>query len=494
MLAAGRYNEGQKLAAGQAGSATSAALEAMTRSALLCTLLALAPCWAAVPNPALAQTAERTSFDDQLDRWIDELADKDPKVRKRAAGRIEKLPDWRLTFPRTVRMLQAATRTFPIIEQSDEEAADDDYEGYVEDVSAFLVYQVSEKARNEHIPVIEECFGRYNPEARSQALSLLMWLQNREAAEAFMRLIRKHAPGGGIPSLHLWGWAEVPDCAEVFFPELLEYASEASHEESIVGLLSSLADAPEFSAELLDRCTPGAIQLYRRHERRLLPAQRAGSRAAFYTKDYAAHRQAACRLLDLLAVCASNEAREELHQAAGFRDPLLRLHAATALSHLGEGVPGTTWEEIAADPETRIQLFELLKARDRIQLFPARYLTQVALAESDLVRWLVEYSEAQRPPALIELVKVVSVDPDTDTGLLDYYVFQFCLDKPQGNTPTEWKAGVAGPYLRREQPTSSSDGTPHSSFEPIDEKWPEEHIGNLREVIQEYRWRAGIEE
>jgi hypothetical protein len=353
---------------------------------------------------------------------------------------------------------------------------------------------VAQKGRIEHIPIIEECFARYQPEARSQALNLLMWLQNRESAEAFMRLLRKYGTAGGIPELNLWAWADVPECADVFFPELLEFATNPEHEDSILGLLSAVADSPEFSVELIDRCAPRIITLYRRHEKRLLPAQRAGSRFSFYSKEYAAHREPACQLIDLLAVCTSSESREELHQAVGFRDPLLRLHAATALAHLGEGVPGTTWADIAADPETRIQLFELLKARDRIQLFPARYLTQAALAESDFVRWLVNYSDKNRPPAMIELVKVVTVDPDTDAGLLDYYVFQFCMEKPTAGKTPEWKAGVAGPYLRSEQPTTSSDETPHSNFEPIEEKWPEDHVGDLREIIQEYRWRAGIEE
>jgi hypothetical protein len=441
-----------------------------------------------------AQSEERTSFDDQFDRWIDELADSKPEVRRRAYDKLRQIPDWRMTLPRSLRMLRAATRTFPPLAIDGAEKPDPFCEPPIGDTSALLVHFVASRPRSEYIGSLIECFGKYSPQARSQAMELLATLEDREAAEATMKLVRQYATKGGIPELHLWGWSESPDCASVFFPDLLAYADEPGYEEEILGLLHSYAQMPESPLDLMERCATHVLERYRLHKAKLLPLLRAGAIERIYTKDYAAHRGPACQLLSLLGQCLTDDAREELHQAVGFRDPLLKLSAAVELLRLGDAVPATIWHDIATSAETRISLFDELAKRDRLQLFPQKHLTQAALAESDLVRWLVNDSEARRPPAKVELVKVVSIDPQTEDGLLDYYVFQFCMEPPTADKPPEWKAGVAGPYPRTEQPTATAHDTPHSAFEPIDDKWPEEHIGDVSEIIQEYRWRAGIGE
>jgi hypothetical protein len=451
--------------------------------------LLAAPC-------ARVQSAERTSFDERFDRLIADLESPQGSVRFDAARRLKEIPDWRLTLPRTTRLLQAAARKLPQIAAGDENPFGRENPEDIEmvDGGALLVGIVATRGRAEHILIVEQCYDKYSAEARNEALQLLMWLQTRDAAEATMRLIRKHAGNDSESIIHLWGWAEVPDCADVFFPELLDLAKSHENEENILYLLAAFVEFPETSIDVLDRCGPKIVELYRRHEKKLLPSQRAERKWVFYSKAYATHRQRACKLLDLMGNCPTDEGRNELLQAADFRDPLLKLHAAMALSRLGEGIPHNALIEIATDPETRIQLFEQLEHRDVLRLFPARYLSQAALAESDLVRWLINDSGKGCPPARIELVKVVTVDPQADVGLLDYYVFQFCMQTPRPGEEPAWKAGVAGPYPRSEQPTAISHATPHSEFEPIEAKWPEEHIGDLRQVIQEYRWRAGEED
>ena len=178
------------------------------------------------------------------------------------------------------------------------------------------------------------------------------------------------------------------------------------------------------------------------------------------------------------------------------RCPLTRLKRAAALSllQLGEVVSGQIWEEIAASAETRIGLADDLVARNRMELFPAKYLTQALVAESDLVRWMIEESEQACVPAKIELVKVIAIDPQTEDGLLDFYIFKFCMEAKHQNDAAAWKAGVAGPYLRDEQPTSNAEESPHSEFVAIDDKWPEEHLGDISEIVRDYRLRAGFDD
>jgi hypothetical protein len=438
---------------------------------------------------ARAQSTGRTSFDKRFDRWIADLKSDRDDVRTDAAKRLSQVPDWRLTLPRTSRLLRAASEKMPPVVTDGENPFGREHSEDIDtvDAGAFLIGIVAECGRAEHIPIVEQCYAKYSTDARREALQLLMWLQTRDAAEATIRLIRSHAGDDGEAIIHLWGWAEVPDCADVFFPELFDLAKSDESEENVLDLLTAFVDYPETSIEVLDRCGLRIVELYRRHEKKLLPAQRAATTSVFYSKAYAMHRQPACKLLDLMAYCPTEEGRQELQQAVNFRDPLLKLHAATALWRLGEGTPQNTLNDVAADPETRIELFGLLENRDALPQFPARYLSQAALAESDFVRWLIRDSGKGRPPAKIELAKVVTIDPQSDAGLLDYYVFQFCMRPPKPGEAPVWKAGVAGPYARSDQPTASSHEVPHSEFEPIENKWPEEHIGDLRQRIQDYR-------
>lgn len=435
---------------------------------------------------ASAQPTHRTSFDKRLDQMLVDLESPQAAVRAAAAHKLSALPDWRLTLPRTIHLLEVAAREFPDVAFKYD--GDLNAEAVSMDGSSLLIRLVARRGREEHIPVIEKYFARYGADARHEALQLLAGLQSRDAAKATMRLIRAGARDDGAETTLLWGWSDVPDCADIFFPELFELARSNASEQCILDLLSTLALYPETSFEVLDRCGPRIVQLYQRHKRRLLPAQHGTSRAAFYSPAYAPHRKLACSLLDLMADCPTEQGRNELQQAVRFRDPLLKLHAAMTLVRLGEGLPQNTIGELAADPETRIELFGKLTMRDSLRLFPSRYASQAALAESDLVSWLINNSSQARPPARIELVKVVTIDPQTDVGLLDYYVFQFCMGEPGPGERPAWKAGVAGPYPRAEQPTSAAQATPHSDFESIEAKLPEEHIGDLRQILEEFRW------
>lgn len=442
-----------------------------------------------------ARSEDRTSFDIQFDRWIADLGHADLAVRQKAILSLRKLPNWRMTLARSSRLLRAAVHKYPpldIDEQADESFVER-YDVPTSDTGAALIYIVAERPRPEHIAIVLECFERYGNECRDQSMRLLAWLDSRESAEAAMQLVRMYARQGGLTQLYLWGWSETPEYARIFFPEILSYtADQPNLEDEIFGLLESYAEMPEHYAELLENCAPQLLAAYRRHEKAATRVLRTRSTIALHGKEYAPHREPMCQLLRLFFSCPTSEIREELLQALSYRDPQLKLAAASSLVRLHEPIARRVWEELAADRETRLSLFETLERLNRLHYFPTRYLSQAALAESDLTRWLAQHAEPPRPPVRIELMKVVSVDPQTDDGILDFYVFRYLLDAPREGKPVEWLAGVAGPYPRREQPTASSEYGPQSEFAPFDTKWPEEHIGNLSEIIQEYRWRAGF--
>ena len=71
-------------------------------------------------------------------------------------------------------------------------------------------------------------------------------------------------------------------------------------------------------------------------------------------------------------------------------------------------------------------------------------------------------------------------------GILDYYVFRFRTYPPHWMAEDGWLAGVAGPFLRKDAPSTTAYGETFSTFEPWDSATPEEHVGEIHDIIA--RW------
>ena len=102
-----------------------------------------------------------------------------------------------------------------------------------------------------------------------------------------------------------------------------------------------------------------------------------------------------------------------------------------------------------------------------LDLMPPATRTQGKLAEAELVHWLMFPTELGRAPDDIEEVMVVPMRHHA--GPADLYVFKFRTLEPHWAASEGWTIGVAGPYLRREQPTSNSLGATFSRFERYEE-------------------------
>ena len=207
---------------------------------------------------------------------------------------------------------------------------------------------------------------------------------------------------------------------------------------------------------------------------------------------YVEPRDHAGLLLDLFGHVPSDGIRRELLRAVTeYSDPRLLTFAAVSLVRLGERVSPDPWEGIAAHAEMRNTLYDLLGRSSRSDLFPRRYRTQEAFAESAMVNWLVYPTELGQVPDEIELMKVVTSGKPGEEE--DYYVFRFRMEEPHWAAKDGWMAGVAGGFARRDQPTTVAGGNTFSSFTPWDSQTPEQHVGEVTELIGE-TWKAKAKE
>jgi hypothetical protein len=200
--------------------------------------------------------------------------------------------------------------------------------------------------------------------------------------------------------------------------------------------------------------------------------------------DYQNARFKAGIIADLLGYFNDEGVKDELENYLSLRDNKLVMFASISLIKMGNEIKPELIERIAADSECRQWVFNNLNSLKKPELFPDKYKTQKALAESDMVNWLIFPTELARKPDSIELMKIIEVDSKSNDGIVEFYLFRFKSNhEPWLNEG--WLTGVSGYYRKNDEPTTSSYGYTFSSFEKWDSKTPDEHLRDIQDLIQE---------
>jgi hypothetical protein len=254
-----------------------------------------------------------------------------------------------------------------------------------------------------------------------------------------------------------------------------------------ISLASPIAKLDYFPPEILLPFARQMLDVHLRHKSRLQPLQQEAGVDWMWSDDYWEPRQKAGLLLDMFGYVSTPAIIAELREALGYHDPRLTFFASISLLRLGVSVDSQHIRDLAASDEVRGWLYTRLKELGKSEMFPEEHYTQAAFARSDMVQWLIYPTELGRVPDQIELMKVVSADTGTPDGILDYYVFRFRTHPPHWASEHGWTAGVSGPYLRSQAPSVTAPSGTFSSFEPWDSKTPEEHVGSIEEIIQNWR-------
>jgi hypothetical protein len=354
-------------------------------------------------------------------------------------------------------------------------------------VSANLVAVACAAPRPEYVPVVLELFGQFSDDAKQDAQIILTELESHEAAEALMTIVRTHAPIGGLPCLIESRLVNRPRHADVFFPEILKYACNPDLAFAIHQLCLAYCEARLLSSDQLDQCIEPIFEAYSALVGPMRSAQRDEGIDWMWDDDYHDLRSHAALLLDLLSYFSIGRVEAPLREALEFRDPRLKYFAIVSLLRHGKAVDVKHVDDVARDAEMRNWLFIALDQHGQASLFPERFRTQEAFAESDMVNWLTFPTELSRAPSEIELMKIVTVDTGLLDGVYDYFLFRFRTNNPHWAAKDGWMAGVSGPFLRKDQPTTNALGDTFSTFTKWEEKSPDEHVGNLRELMQQWR-------
>lgn len=263
-----------------------------------------------------------------------------------------------------------------------------------------------------------------------------------------------------------------PDEAAKLFPELLDYLGEPRVAPDVVDLFLALCNAQAFTEEQKAAATPKLAAAFDALAKEHPPGD--GPRAL--ELEY---------LVDVLGHLPIAESESALRRALALPEPGLKYFAASGLIRSGREVPDAALASIAAEPAWRVPLYETLAAAGQRARFPAKFGTQEALAASEMCRWLAYPTELGRVPDEIELLKVVT--RPGDHGPVDYYVFRFRTRPPHWAAKDGWLRGVAGGYVRSEEPTTRSLGGTFSAFEKWRTKSPEAIVDDGKKILDEWK-------
>lgn len=405
----------------------------------------------------------------KLDHMLSQMVDSDPTVQAEGKMALNALLDGSLPLRVKVRLIQAAG------ERSEDPL-------YAKRTTAIL--KVIEKRASPSVAApLAEVFPRLDAEGRRTVLRILTKVDSPEAASQFVALVVRYAPRGQLAPLPVDAWTDEPVHAAALFPAVMELARVPAYSFSVYHLALRYAEEGALKPEALQPYAAQIHDAYLLKKGRLLALQGPPGGSWIQGDEYDSLRDHGALLLDLMRFIPSGESESAAREALAFPDPWLNLPAATTLLNGGREVDAAVLERIAAAPETRNWLLWTLQDMGRASLFPSRYLNQEALAESNLALWLRHPAELGHPPSAMELVSVIT-DDDPKEGPLDTYLFKFRSDHPQWQE-RGWMAGVAGPFVRRKQPTTQGLGGTFSEFEPFGSRTPEEHVVFLRKVVED---------
>ena len=333
-----------------------------------------------------------------------------------------------------------------------------------------------------YAPVISEIYQHLAENSRPAALALLATMKSREAAFAYINILKNFGwPEDLYPSVTL-PLAQEPRHADIFFPALID--------GSIPGLVGYSLCLAFLENGILEGLLPDLyfkhlLNEYADRRNRVASLQSPNGNSWRWEDNYASIRFEVALLLKIMGWLNVPEIGESLTDALSLPDPKLKFCASMSLLRKGQPIDPLHFQFIAESREMRGSLFASLKEIGRPELFPREYASQPALAESVMVTWLSFPTELGCEPDDLELMQTIQVKKWRRMHGMEYYVFRFRTYQPHWAAADGWMAGVSGPFSPNESPTPDSGCNTFSQLTPWDQMSPRQHFEALMDVLKQ---------
>jgi hypothetical protein len=388
--------------------------------------------------------------------------DADATTRDDAQGELQaaKCSHEILSASEQVSALRAAAHGFPVSDQQAEN----------------LVELVAFNPHEDTIACVRSVFFELPSAAQAQALRLLARCFEVEGAETLVSLLRECQ----CRNLHVRFPSDMaPRHADIYFPALFDLLrAKLDWQLEAAQFIGSCARQEMLSPSLLGTAASCIRQWLQGILDTVKQLEQPSGIGWMWTDEYQQCRYGITTLLELCEAMPEMVTPELLAEGMQLRDPSLRHNFLIA--HFVAGVPfdERQVEWIASHSESRIHLFHELTKLKRMDLFPAEFATNAALAESQMVNWLIFPTELGRAPDEIELMSIVAADRVGGSPQDDFYVFRFRTYEPHWSAETGWMCGVSGPFHRNVL-DGETDSSSFSCFDPWESHSVDEHLGKI---------------
>jgi hypothetical protein len=418
------------------------------------------------------KNASVTLSSGEFSKLMSSLSDKDDTIRFTAIDQIKKCKP---NKEQALYMIRAAKTQYPKAQ----------YEW--QDISAVLIDQATENPHDDYIRAVKEVFPELNKHAKSSALRFLQQFGKKASIGVYMDLVTQYYKE--LDDLPYIALERDPKYGDTVFPRILECIDNPSIEYNIYLLTLKYLQNGLISVDKEDKFVEHLLSECSKNRDRIEYIQKSEDKKSWIwdNNDYLGLRYKQSIILDLLGFVNCPESIAQLQEGLNYKDNRLKYFAIVSMLNHSKEVNDTVTETVAADPETRNLLYDGLKKHNRLNLYPSKYKNQAAFAESDMVNWLIYPTELGRAPDEIELMKVVSEDTKTSDGVIEFYLFRFKSNAPDW-ADKDWMAGLSGPFLAKDGLNTDSYGYTFSAFEKWEEKPIDEHVAEIREIIN--NWKA----
>ncbi|MCX7746154.1 MAG: hypothetical protein N2645_04550 [Clostridia bacterium] len=406
-----------------------------------------------------------------INRLLAELQGPSEKKRFKA---LEELSKMELRLDEGLKLLEASKNEFP--------KSEDEWE----DISAQLIEICANMPYFEYVGKIEKIYDELNPQAKIAALQFLASYENEQALISYLKLLAKDYKE--LQALPTGSLNSYPRFSNILFPGLLKYTDNQCISRDIYLLLLTYLEFELISEAALGEYRSAVIRdIVNMSETVLEYWEEEQPSSIWDNEEYMIMRSYAGVHFDLAGYMKDAKVTMALRNLMHVKDIRLKMFAAISLLKHGQTVEPKDALEIAADSEVRNWFYDRLCEVGKSELYPEKYRTQEAFAESNMIDWLIYPTELGRVPDEIELAKVF------DCGDEEYYLFKFRCSSDDFWTGKGWMAGISGPFDKKSKPTTSAQGHTFSHFKKWDEMSPDDHFKTIVENLKEY-WIKRAEE
>lgn len=307
-------------------------------------------------------------------------------------------------------------------------------------VNERIVQELKNLADESTIQFVLEKYNRLNAAKEELKYLLLQVLANFKTHDSYSslkKLLLSNLPSKGEANGLGYALRDSLKLTKTLYPDILSLSTDSAFTEAIIGVTNELLDSNLISLK--------EVLLYKKNflsqAGKNLKLIKQGKKQWWSYADW----------ISLIGKFNNKESNELIREFSKLNDIDIKYPAIIALIKNNQPVNAADIEKLAADKAYRKDLYEEFKKINKQKLFPAKYATQLKMAESEIYRIA---SEDEEPSSITFIGERVN---EFMGKKQNFFLFKVSYG---GDNSSEFHLGITGPYsLTDKQIITSSDAS-----------------------------------